>query len=107
MSHRLVSLVHEVEEAAAASRSQHGPLMWEEGYSAPLYARIYMRLGMWKWTITSSEVSVLPCELSMLLCRERKMAVKALLISVQALVAGCRTRLSHPRAHALASYSVT
>ena len=55
---RLVSLVQEVEEAASAGM-QPGQLMWEEGYSAPLYARIYMRLGMWKWTITSSEAWLL------------------------------------------------
>lgn len=52
---RLVSLVQEVEEAAASDSQQGKPLAWEEGYSAPLYARTYMRLGMWKWTITSSE----------------------------------------------------
>ena len=28
---------------------------WEEGYSAPLYARVHMRLGMWQWTTNSSE----------------------------------------------------
>ena len=56
---RLVSLVQEVEEVASTNR-QPGQLMWEEGYSAPLYARIYMRLGMWKWTITSSEACRLP-----------------------------------------------
>ena len=31
---------------------------WEEGYSAPLYARMHMRLGMWQWTVNSSEVGL-------------------------------------------------
>ena len=47
-----MSLASEVEEGVGAGMA----ISWEEGYSAPLYARICMRLGMWKWTITSEEV---------------------------------------------------
>ena len=27
-----------------------------EGYKAPLIARVHLRLGMWRWTITPAEV---------------------------------------------------
>ena len=49
---RLGSLVQEVE---GALQGQTPAITWEEGYSAPLYARVHMRLGMWQWTINSSE----------------------------------------------------
>ena len=42
-------------EGVLQGRAEGGP-SWEEGYSAPLYARVHMRLGMWQWTINSSEV---------------------------------------------------
>ena len=50
---RLGSLVQEVEGALQGPTQ---PVPWEEGYSAPLYARVHMRLGMWQWTINSSQV---------------------------------------------------
>ena len=57
---RLESLVGEIEGALhAQSQGQTQRTTWEEGYSAPLYARVHMRLGMWQWTINSSQV--LPC----------------------------------------------
>ena len=30
-------------------------------YQAPLRARVYLRLGTWRWTMTSSEVKPDPC----------------------------------------------
>ena len=58
---RLGSLVEEVEEVLQGRGE--AAVSWEEGYSAPLYARVHMRLGMWQWTINNSEVSMLCDEL--------------------------------------------
>ena len=54
---RLGSLVEEVEEVLQGRGE--AAVSWEEGYSAPLYARVHMRLGMWQWTVNSSEVGLL------------------------------------------------
>lgn len=36
-----------------------GPLPPEDGgYKAPLIARVHLRLGVWRWTITPHEVSL-------------------------------------------------
>ena len=33
------------------------PELGNEGYQAPLLARAHLRLGIWRWTVTPSEVS--------------------------------------------------